>query len=129
MLSTQGSLPRQPCASISKDISWNSTLWAPIIDDRQFLSWLVKIPSEAEQLRSRQISFGQINKLEDLWRENTNATLEDLEKPGVDDEPQPILLKYVTIFLCHSVPALTVPWMIDTMMLISIKTSSGLLLR
>ena len=84
----------QPCAAISKDISWNSALWAPLIDDRSFLSWLVKPPSEAEQLRSRQISFQQINRLEDLWRDNANATLEDLEKPGVDDEPQPILLRY-----------------------------------
>jgi regulator of nonsense transcripts 1 len=45
-------------------------------------------------LRSRQISFQQINRLEDLWRENSKATLEDLEKPGVDDEPQIILLRY-----------------------------------
>lgn len=85
---------RQPCAATSKDIQWNAALWAPLIDDRSFLSWLVKPPSEAEQLRSRQISFAQINRLEDLWRENANATLEDLEKPGVDDEPQPILLRY-----------------------------------
>ncbi|KAG6880235.1 hypothetical protein C0992_003001 [Termitomyces sp. T32_za158] len=87
-------LCRQPCAAISKDISWNASLWAPLIDDRSFLSWLVKPPSETEQLRSRQISFDQINRLEDLWRDNANATLEDLEKPGVDDEPQPILLRY-----------------------------------
>ncbi|KAJ7073926.1 RNA helicase-domain-containing protein [Mycena amicta] len=87
-------LCRQPCAAISKDISWNAALWAPLIDDRSFLSWLVKPPSETEQLRSRQISFAQINRLEDLWRENASATLEDLEKPGVDDEPQPILLRY-----------------------------------
>lgn len=85
---------RQPCSTTSKDISWNANLWAPLIDDRSFLSWLVKPPSENEQLRSRQISFQQINRLEDLWRENANATLEDLEKPGVDDEPQPVLLRY-----------------------------------
>ena len=84
----------QPCSTTSKDISWNANLWAPLIDDRSFLSWLVKPPSENEQLRSRQISFQQINRLEDLWRENANATLEDLEKPGVDDEPQPVLLRY-----------------------------------
>ncbi|KAJ7600157.1 RNA helicase-domain-containing protein [Mycena floridula] len=84
-------LCRQPCAAISKDISWNAALWAPLIDHRSFLSWLVKPPSETEQLRSRQISFAQINRLEDLWRDSANATLEDL---GVDDEPQPILLRY-----------------------------------
>jgi hypothetical protein len=83
-----------PCAAISKDISWNASLWAPLIDDRSFLSWLVRPPSETEQLRSRQISFAQINRLEDLWRENANATLEDLDKPGVDDEPQPIMPRY-----------------------------------
>ncbi|KAG7092951.1 hypothetical protein E1B28_009253 [Marasmius oreades] len=87
-------LCRQPCSAISKDISWNSALWAPLIDDRSFLSWLVKPPSETEQLRSRQISFDQINRLEELWRENASATLEDLEKPGVDDEPHPILPRY-----------------------------------
>lgn len=45
------------------------------------------------------MSFSQINRLEDLWKEQPNATLEDLEKPGVDDEPQPILLKYCLLFL------------------------------
>ncbi|KAJ3760813.1 ATP dependent helicase [Lentinula raphanica] len=87
-------LCRQPCAAISKEIQWNAALWAPLIDDRSFLSWLVKPPTEQEQLRSRQISFNQINRLEDLWRENANATLEDLEKPGVDDDPLPIILRY-----------------------------------
>ncbi|GAA5919770.1 hypothetical protein JCM1841_005847 [Sporobolomyces salmonicolor] len=89
-------LCRQPCAAMqsSKDIVWDTTQWSPLIEDRSFLSWLVKVPSEQEQLRARQITFHQINKLEELWRENAQATLEDLEKPGVDDEPQPILLRY-----------------------------------
>ncbi|GAA5978371.1 hypothetical protein JCM10908_004330 [Rhodotorula pacifica] len=89
-------LCRQPCAAMqsSKDIVWDTTQWSPLIEDRSFLSWLVKVPSEQEQLRARQITFHQINKLEELWRDNANATLEDLEKLGVDDEPQPILLRY-----------------------------------
>jgi regulator of nonsense transcripts 1 len=49
----------------------------------------LQIPSEQEQLRARQISAQQINKVEELWKTNPDATLEDLEKPGVDDEPQP----------------------------------------
>lgn len=90
-------LCRQPCAAMqsSKDLSWDTTQWSPLIEDRSFLSWLVKVPSEQEQLRARQITFHQINKLEELWKDNAAATLEDLEKPGVDDEPQPILLRYV----------------------------------
>jgi regulator of nonsense transcripts 1 len=58
------------------------------------LPWLVKVPTEQQQLRARQITAAQINKLEDLWKENPNATLEDLDKPGVDEDAQPTLLKY-----------------------------------
>ncbi|KAK7888691.1 hypothetical protein WMY93_024251 [Mugilogobius chulae] len=89
-------LCRQPCASQSslKDINWDSSQWQPLIQDRCFLSWLVKIPSEQEQLRARQITAQQINKLEELWKDNPGASLEDLEKPGVDEEPQQVLLRY-----------------------------------
>jgi hypothetical protein len=44
---------------------------------RSFLAWLVKTPTEKEQLRARQITT-----LEELWRVNPNATLFDLERPG-----------------------------------------------
>ena len=69
-------------------MNWDPTQWQPLIQDRQFLPWLVKVPSDAEQLRARQISAQQINRLEELWKENPDAHLEDLEKPGVDEEPQ-----------------------------------------
>lgn len=81
----------------SKDMNWDTSQWLPLIDDRCFLPWLVKVPSEQEQLRARQITAHQINKLEELWKDNTEATLEDLEKPGIDDEPQPVLLRYLFI--------------------------------
>ncbi|XP_057512957.1 regulator of nonsense transcripts 1 homolog [Actinidia eriantha] len=89
-------LCREPCLSVNalKDMNWDLSQWCPLIDDRCFLQWLVKIPSEQEQLRARQISAQQINKVEELWKTNPDATLEDLEKPGVDDEPQPVALKY-----------------------------------
>jgi regulator of nonsense transcripts 1 len=48
----------------------------------QFTSF--QVPSEQEQLRARQISAQQINKVEELWK----------TKPGVDDEPQAVVLKY-----------------------------------
>nr|CAG8560345.1 6008_t:CDS:10 [Entrophospora candida]CAG8610265.1 4103_t:CDS:10 [Entrophospora candida] len=86
-------LCRQPCAAMpsSKDMNWDTSQWLPLIDDRCFLPWLVKVPSEQEQLRARQITAQQINKLEELWKDNAEATLEDLEKPGIDDEPPPVL--------------------------------------
>ena len=106
----------------SKDIAWDTTQWSPLIEDRSFLSWLVKIPAEQEQLRARQITFHQINKLEELWKDNAQATLEDLEKPGIDDEPQPVLLRYVEVVsLLSAVVDLEIA---VTKMRISIKISS-----
>jgi regulator of nonsense transcripts 1 len=55
----------------------------------------VQVPSEQEQLRVRQIGAAQINRLEELWRLRPEATWEDLERPGgEDDEPQPVALRY-----------------------------------
>ena len=89
-------LCREPCANVSglRDGNWDLAQWLPLVDDRCFLPWLVKVPSEQEQLRSRQIIAPQINKLEELWKSNPEAALEDLEKPGVDDEPHPVMLHY-----------------------------------
>lgn len=89
-------LCRQPCAAQSslKDMNWDPEQWKPLINDRCFLSWLVKVPQEQEQLRARQITAQQINKLEELWKDNVDASFQDLEKPGVDEEPQQVLLRY-----------------------------------
>ena len=63
---------RHPCAqqANTKDMEWNPAQWQPLISDRSFLSWLVKVPSEQEQARARQITAQQINKLEERWKVN-----------------------------------------------------------
>lgn len=87
---------RQPCAAQNslKDMNWDQEQWKPLIADRCFLSWLVKIPKEQDQMRARQITASQINKLEELWKDDVVATFEDLEKPGVDIEPSQVQLRY-----------------------------------
>lgn len=89
-------LCREPCLSLGalKDMDWDLSQWMPLIEDRAFLPWLVKVPSEKDQLRSRQITTAQINKLEELWRENPFATIADLDRPGVDEEVHFTLLRY-----------------------------------
>ncbi|CAI5994052.1 unnamed protein product [Closterium sp. NIES-64] len=89
-------LCREPCLSVNglKDMNWDLLQWQPLIHDRCFLSWLVKVPSEQEQLRARHLSAQAVNRLEELWKTNPTASLDDLDKPGVDDEPQPVALKY-----------------------------------
>ena len=100
-------LCREPCLNLGalKDMDWDLTQWMPLIEDRMFLSWLVKIPSEHEQLRAKQITTTQINKLEELWRENPDATLFDLDRPGIDEDVQPIILKYEDGFNYQNVMA------------------------
>ncbi|KAI9834353.1 MAG: hypothetical protein M1826_004279 [Phylliscum demangeonii] len=90
-------LCRQPCASMpsSKDMNWDTSRWQPLIEDRSFLPWLVAAPSDAEQLRARHLSPQLIAKLEEMWKENANATVQDLEKAaGVEDEPAEVMRSY-----------------------------------
>ncbi|RVX66752.1 Regulator of nonsense transcripts 1 [Exophiala mesophila] len=90
-------LCRQPCAAMpsTKDMNWDTSRWQPLIEDRFFLPWLVSQPSDQEQLRARHLSPQMIAKLEELWKDNANATITDLEKPNsTDDEPSAVLLRY-----------------------------------
>eukprot|EP01012_Entosiphon_sulcatum_P063170 TRINITY_DN9022_c0_g1_i1.p1 TRINITY_DN9022_c0_g1~~TRINITY_DN9022_c0_g1_i1.p1 ORF type:complete len:1027 (-),score=174.55 TRINITY_DN9022_c0_g1_i1:117-2867(-) len=89
-------LCREPCLHSNQlqDMDWDSSQWQPLIEDRRFLPWLVKVPTEQEQMRARQISAQQINRMEELWKSHPEASLEDLEKPGVDDEPTPVQFVY-----------------------------------
>ena len=60
--------------------------WQPLISDKMFLPWLVKVPGEQDVLRSRQLSTVQANRLEELWKTNPDAGLDDVDRPGEDDE-------------------------------------------
>ena len=100
-------LCREPCLSMGalKDMDWDLTQWMPLIEDRSFLPWLVRHPTESEQLRTKQITTSQINKLEELWRSNPEASLFDLDRPGVDEEVQPILQVYEDGYLYQNTMA------------------------
>ncbi|CAG0921359.1 unnamed protein product, partial [Notodromas monacha] len=89
-------LCRQPCASNTslKDMKWDQEQWKPLIQDRTFLPWLVRAPLDVETSRARVVSGQQIARLEELWKDNPEALIEDLEKPGVDEEPQHVMLRY-----------------------------------
>mmetsp|Transcript_33782 Transcript_33782/g.93340 ORF Transcript_33782/g.93340 Transcript_33782/m.93340 type:complete len:1076 (-) Transcript_33782:467-3694(-) len=80
-----------------KDSNWDLAQWQPLIEDRCFLPWLVKVPDAKEQMRAWHITAAQVNKLEEMWKSNPDATLEDLEGktgPGLEDDPQPVMLRY-----------------------------------
>eukprot|EP00529_Nitzschia_sp_RCC80_P005463 CAMPEP_0113504498 /NCGR_PEP_ID=MMETSP0014_2-20120614/34747_1 /TAXON_ID=2857 /ORGANISM="Nitzschia sp." /LENGTH=1043 /DNA_ID=CAMNT_0000399611 /DNA_START=152 /DNA_END=3283 /DNA_ORIENTATION=- /assembly_acc=CAM_ASM_000159 len=79
-----------------KDMDWELSQWHPLIQDRKFLPWLVKVPSDKLMLRARNISQAQMTKLEDLWKSDPDAGFADLDRPDIleDEEMQPTLLQY-----------------------------------
>eukprot|EP00917_Polyrhabdina_sp_WS-2016_P013318 GHVP01029328.1.p1 GENE.GHVP01029328.1~~GHVP01029328.1.p1 ORF type:complete len:938 (+),score=153.54 GHVP01029328.1:1100-3913(+) len=89
-------LCREPCLNNNalRDSNFDFNNWEPLIEDRSFLAWLVTVPSEREKQKARSVTAQQINKLEELWKTFPDATVEDLDKPGVDDKPEPIALRY-----------------------------------
>jgi len=88
-------LCREPCLHDNQlGNDWDVAQWTPLIKERSFLDWLVTKPSDDHVARARQITSQQINKLEELWKQNPNALLMDLEKPGADDEPLPVQFQY-----------------------------------
>lgn len=77
-----------------KDLHLDLNQWQPIVEDRAFVSWLVKHPSEEEVVRARHMTMEQINKLEDMWKSKPDAKVEELDQPGPDGEVQHVALRY-----------------------------------
>lgn len=82
-------LCRQPCASQTDTIhglNCDPEEWKPLISDRCFLNWLLKVPDEQELSKARQIDAAQIGKLEDFWRnQNHDLSFQDLDKTQQND--------------------------------------------
>eukprot|EP01029_Cantina_marsupialis_P010955 TRINITY_DN2467_c0_g1_i2.p1 TRINITY_DN2467_c0_g1~~TRINITY_DN2467_c0_g1_i2.p1 ORF type:complete len:701 (-),score=113.48 TRINITY_DN2467_c0_g1_i2:1012-3114(-) len=81
-------LCREPCLQNGalKEMDIDLTQWSPLIEDRQFLPWLVKIPSSEEMSRARAVTHSQILKLERTWREDPQAKIGDLNDEENWDE-------------------------------------------
>jgi regulator of nonsense transcripts 1 len=45
-----------------------------------------------EILRARHLSLAQITALEEAWRQNPKATVDEIEKPSADEEAAPVAL-------------------------------------
>lgn len=77
-----------------KDMEWDLKQWNPLIQDKALVPWLLQPPEEHEALRARPISSAQIAALEDLWREDPSAQLQDLSQGGVTDIADPVRQDY-----------------------------------
>ena len=43
------------------EYDWDLSRWAPLVQEKQFVQWLVKMPSDAEALRARPCNAGELN--------------------------------------------------------------------
>lgn len=46
-----------------------------------------------EVTRARHVTMGQVSRLEDAWKANPAASVDDLDKPGEDNEPAHVALR------------------------------------
>ncbi|SCV01458.1 LAME_0G16336g1_1 [Lachancea meyersii CBS 8951] len=90
-------LCRLPCAQ-TKNVSWDTDQWQPLIENRQFLSWVAEEPTDEELLRARMISPSQISKLEAKWRSNKDATINDIDVPDGREEVPHVLMRYADAY-------------------------------
>ncbi|CAL8463239.1 g2773 [Coccomyxa elongata] len=86
-----------------KELSLDLSLWQPLIEDRAFVPWLIKHPSDQEILRARHLSMAQITALEEAWRQNPSATVDEIEKPSADEEAAPVALTYEDAYAYQNV--------------------------
>jgi regulator of nonsense transcripts 1 len=78
-----------------KDMEWELSQWHPLIQDRKFLPWLIKVPSDKLLLKARDITPMQMSKLEDLWKVDPHAKFAHLNRPEAEvEEMAPTLLQY-----------------------------------
>ena len=76
------------------------SLWEPLVKDREIVPWLVQRPTAEEQSRARALSQQQINLLEELWKSRAEATLEDVQRGGGEQEAAHVLLRSASAALC-----------------------------
>lgn len=93
-------LCRLPCSQL-KDSNWDSSNWKPLIEERQFLSWIASVPTEDDLINARMINHQQIIKLENEWRLNRNTNIDDLNMGSKETEGEdvlPTVLRYNDAF-------------------------------
>jgi regulator of nonsense transcripts 1 len=87
----------QPSATAIRDLNIDLTQWQPLIEDRAFVPWLVSEPTSAELLRAQVITLKQITALEEVWRADPKATLDELDTKVhelEEEAPFPVALRY-----------------------------------
>jgi regulator of nonsense transcripts 1 len=86
---------RMPCLyQANADLNWNANDFCSLIEEKAFLTWLLK-PSPNENLRrARKVNMDQINKIEELRKENPDVKFEDIMDKPKEKKLKEVLLRY-----------------------------------
>ncbi|PFH31973.1 RNA helicase (UPF2 interacting domain) protein [Besnoitia besnoiti] len=88
---------REPCLSSSalKQSGWDLSHWQPLIEGKSFLPWLVRPTLTAAERRDcRVVTTQQLQRLEELWQKNPQATLEELSQTKEEEVLPSVKLVY-----------------------------------
>lgn len=85
---------QDPNNAKDKGADWDLQHWQAIIQDRMIVDWLVNHPKDEDSKKARPVTATQINRVEELWKVDPNACIDDLNRPGVDEQASPVLLRY-----------------------------------
>jgi regulator of nonsense transcripts 1 len=92
VLTTRDAALRKPAEL--KELNLDLSLWEPLIQDKVFLPWLLQVPEEGEALRARRVDTAKANRLEELWKTNPDATLDEIGEHDAGEELDPVALTY-----------------------------------
>jgi len=77
-----------------RDMEWELSAWHPLVQERQFVSWLLSEPAPALMNRAaRKISAQEMTQLEEVWKANPEASYRDLQSPEENVDALPPILK------------------------------------
>jgi len=77
-----------------RNLDLDLTSWQPLIEDRQFVPWLVRVPQGRDLERTRPITQAQMTALEELWMRNPTATVEDIGEKVESEGASPVCIRY-----------------------------------
>ena len=84
-----------PClTNNNSDLNWDPNDFMPLIQEKSFAEWLVKPSPEKVLKRARQVTYEQINTLEEMRKSNPNVKFEDLNQNGKKKKLREVLLRY-----------------------------------
>ena len=74
-------LCREPCLHAFEDgeEEWDTETWTPIIFEKSLLSGIVQVPTDVMVKRSRPMTNKEITMLENMWKKNPKALIQDLK--------------------------------------------------